>query len=249
MSTPDSAATHEAIRAILLAAYESGRLWRETDPAWPLPAGMTRGEDPHLAYLTLVYGLSGGRDPVPLWQAARQTAVTDPALFAPHFLAYSNPAAISDRLRQSGIARKKSEVTVWQRLGQALLMRAGGSVRQLLTDHTFDAQKLLTMLQDNKTTFPILSGPQTAPRWLYGLAQAGDQPIKGAARLPVPVSAAVGKALAALNIEGKKVSAEIFPALDALGRLGCKRRPSAQPTCPVAAVCPVAGYCQYGTWE
>ena len=247
MSIPDSAKARQAIRTTLLAAYDSGALWGETDPTWPLPAGMARGEDRHLAYLTLVFGLSGGRDPVPLWQAARQTAVTDPELFAPQFLAYTKPADFADRLQQPGIARKKSDVTVWQRLGQALVMRAGGSVRQLLDDHAYDAPALLAMLQESKTTFPVLSGPQTAPRWLHGLARAGDQPIKGADRLPVPVSKAASRALNAFMIDGDKVSAEIFPALDALGRLGCKRRPSNQPTCPVASVCPVAAYCQYGT--
>lgn len=245
MSIPDSAATREAIRATLLAAYESGDLWGETDPAWLLPQGMARGEDRHLAYLTLVYGLSSGRDPVPLWQAARQTTVADSELFDPQFLAHSKPAAISDRLQQPGIARKKSEVTVWQRLGQALVMRAGGSAKQLLADYAFDASKLLAMLQENKTTFPVLSGPQTAPRWIHGLAQAGGQPITGAARLPVPVSPAANKALDALLIEADKVSAEIFPALDALGRLGCRQRQSSQAKCPVAAACPVAAHCQY----
>ncbi|MBK8900508.1 MAG: hypothetical protein IPM53_04940 [Anaerolineaceae bacterium] len=246
MITPDSAARRAAIRATLLAAYESGELWGEANPAWPLPEGMTRGEESHLAYLTFVYSISGGRDPVPLWQAARQTAVADPELFAPKFLAYVKPTEISDRLRQPGVARKKSDVTVWQRLGQALVMRAGGSVKQLLADHAFDAQKLLAMLKGNKTTFPVLSGPQTAPRWLYGLAHEGTQPIIGAAHLPVPVSPAAGRALASLMIDADQVSAEIFPALDTLGRLGCQQRPPAQPLCPAAPTCPVAAHCQYG---
>lgn len=245
MSTPDSTERRAAIRTTLLAAYDSGNLWGETDPARLLPEGMVRGDDRHLVFLTLVYGISGGRDPVPLWQAARQTAVTDPELFDPQFLAYTKPAALSDRLQQPGIARKKSEVTVWQRLGQALVMRAGGSVKQLLADHAFAAQKLLAMLQENKTTFPVLSGPQTAPRWLYGLTQTGAQPITGATRLPVPVSPAVSRALDALLIEADEVSAEIFPALDALGRLGCRQRRPSQAKCPVAAACPVAAYCQY----
>lgn len=245
MSIPDSAERREAIRATLLAAYQSGGLWGETDAAWPLPEGMARGEDRHLAYLTLVYGISGGRDPVPLWQAARQTAVTNSELFDPQFLAYTKPSAIADPLRQPRVAHKKSDVTVWQRLGQALVMRAGGSVKQLLADHAFDAHKLLAMLQASKTTFPVLSGPQTAPRWLYGLAQAGGQTVTGAERLPVPVSPAVGLALEALLIEADKVSAEIFPALDALGRLGCRQRWPSQTECPVAADCPVAANCQY----
>ncbi len=247
MTIPDTAERHNAIRATLLAAYENGDLWGETNPVLPVPEGMVRGQDRHLAFLTLVYGISGGRDPSPLWQAARQTAVTDPELFDPQFLAYTNPAVIANRLRGPGIAHKKSDVTVWQRLGQALLMRAGGSVQRLLADHAYDAQKLLAMLQASKTTFPVLSGPQTAPRWLHGLAYAGEQPLVGAERLPVPVSPAASRALDALQVEAEQVSAEIFPALDALGRLGCARRRPSQEVCPVAAECPVAAYCQYGT--
>lgn len=246
MSIPNSAKRRETIRARLLAAFESGDLWGGTDPAYLLPQGMTRGEDRHLAYLTLVYGISGGRDPSSLWQAAGQTTVTDPELFAPQFLAYTKPSVIADRLRRPGIAQKKSDITVWQRLGQALVMRAGGSVRKLLADHAFAAHKLLTMLQENKTTFPVLSGPQTAPRWLYGLTRAGDQSLAGADRLPVPVSPAANKALDALMVDADTVSAEIFPALDALGRLGCRQRRPSQAKCPVADACPVAIYCQYG---
>ncbi len=246
MNTRNTAEQRTAVRTRLLAAYANQGLWGETDPAWPLPEGMARGDDHHLAYLTLVYGLSGGRDPEPLWQAARLTVAIDPELFDPQFLAYAKPADFADRLRGPGIARKKSDVTVWQRLGQALVMRAGGSVQQLLADQAFEAPRLLAMLQKSKTTFPVLSGPQTAPRWLHGLAHVGEQPISGAARLPVPVSPAARRALASLMVEAEQVSAEIFPALDALGRLGCQQRPAAQPTCPVAASCPVAAYCQYG---
>lgn len=247
MNTPNAAERQTAVRAVLLEAFNDRGLWGEKDSAWLLPPGMARGRDPHLAYLTLVFGISGGREPEALWQAARQTVATDPELFKPQFLAYTKPAAIADRLKQPGIAWKKSDVTVWQRLGQALVMRADGSVQQLLADHNFDAPRLLAMLQQNKTTFPVLSGPQTAPRWLYGLAQAGDQPLKGAARLPVPVSPAARRALDALLIEADEVPAEIFTALDALGRLGCRQKRPSQTKCPVAVACPVAAYCQYGS--
>lgn len=235
------------LRAALLAAYADPGLWGETDPAWPLPAGVERGDDPHLAYLTLVYTISGGRDPGPLWEAARRTFANDPELFAPQFLAYAKPALLRPRLQAYGLAQKpKSEATVWQRIGQALVMRAGGSVRKLLADHGFDATQLLAMLAQSKTTFPVLSGAQTAPRWLHGLAAAGAQPLIDVERLAVPVSPAGARALEALSVGGSQVSVEVFGPLDALGRRGCARRQPSQAICPAAAECPVAGWCQYG---
>lgn len=174
--------------------------------------------DSHLAYLTLVYTISGGRDPDQLWPAAFATYTADPQLFDPQYLAWAKPAALLPSLRAHGLSRKKSEATVWQRVGQALVMRAGGSVQKLLADHDYDAYKLMAMLAKSKTIFPILSGPQTAPRWLYGLATLGEQPISHAADLPVPVSPAVTRALTSLNLEADVVPADLFEELDGIGR-------------------------------
>lgn len=148
----------QEIRERLLAAYADGGLWGATNPAWSLPEGITRSTDEHLAYLTLVYAISGGREPQALWEAARQTFATDAELFAPQFLAYAKPTQLVSRLQQYGLIQKPtSDATVWQRTGQALVMRAGGSVIKLLADHENDALRVLAMLAENKATFPLLS--------------------------------------------------------------------------------------------
>ena len=235
-----------AIRAKLLAAEDGCGLWETAVPASILPSGMTRGEDSHLAYLTLVYAISGGREPTLLWQSARQLVQDVPDLFDPSSLAYSKPTAIEPLLVQAGIIQKRRDATVWQRIGQALMMRAGGSVPNLLANYDYDAKQILAMLQTNKSTFPVLSGEQTAPRWLWGLVQAGGQSLEGAARLPVPASPAVARALGSLEIVAEHVSAEVFTVLDALGRYGCRQHRATDPRCPAAAECPVAAYCQFG---
>ncbi len=237
----------QELRDRLVAAYAGDGLWGVTNPVWPLPAGVARGSDEHLAYLTLVYAISGGREPGTLWAAARQTWADDAGLFDPQFLAYAKPDTLVLRLQKHGLSQKPtSEATVWQRIGQALVMRAGGSVAKLLAAHENDALRLLDMLARSKTVFPVLSGPQTAPRWLYGLTAVGQHPLQNSTQLTVPVSPAAARALAALTIPASKVSAEAFDAVDALGRYGCAQRKSTQPLCPVAASCPVADFCQYG---
>lgn len=236
----------QTIRTTLLAAYADPGLWGESYPARPLPTDMERGNDAHLAYLTLVYTISGGRDPSQLWTAARQTFAANPELFDPRYLAHARPADLVDRLSTNRLTKKsKSEATTWQRIGQALVMRAGGSVRQLLANNDHNARSLMEMLGRSKTTFPVLSGPQTAPRWLYGLATDGEQPLDHADRLPVEPSPAGERALAALMIDADQVTTKTFAPLDALGRLGCKQRKPSQKVCPVAEECPVARFCQY----
>jgi hypothetical protein len=196
-----------------LAATNPG-LRPQAGPTWPLPAGMARGSEPHLVYLTLVYTLSGGRDQVQLWTAARQTVTADPKLFDPHYLAYAKPTTLIGRLQEAGLTQKTiSEATIWQRTGQALVMRAKGSVARLLADHDYDAPWLLAMLQQNKTTFPVLSGAQTAPRWLYGLAAVGLQPLTGAGQLLVPVSPPIRRKLAQLSLEATWLPVELFELL------------------------------------
>lgn len=182
------------------------------------PAALSPGSDAHLAYLTLVYVIGGGREVGQLWRAAAETYAADPQLFDPQFLAWAKPADLLPRLRAHGLIRKKSEATVWQRIGQALVMRAGGSVQKLLGDNGYDAGKLMGMLARSKTVFPVLSGPQTAPRWLYGLATVGGQPIMGAGELPVPVSPAVGRVLASWGMEAEMVPADLFEVLEGIGR-------------------------------
>ena len=235
------------IRDRLLQAYTESGLWDVVQPAWNLPDGVERGSDDHLAFLTLVYTISGGRDPVQLWEAARETFVEDRELFAPQFLAFAKPKTLVDRLKRYGLTKKPtSEATVWQRIGQALVMRAGGSVQKLLADHDYDGQQLMAMLAQSKTTFSVLSGPQTAPRWLYGLTAVGKQPLKNVNSLPVSLSPDATRALASLNIQASKLSALAFESVDALGRYGCRQRKPAQTRCPAASDCPVASYCQYG---
>lgn len=237
----------QEIRDRLVAAFEGDGLWGVTNPAWPLPDGAGRSSDPHLAYLTLVYTISGGREPQALWEAARTTFAKDVELFDPHYLAYAKPVTLVPRLKQYGLSHKPtSEATTWQRIGQALVMRAGGSVTRLLVNHEDDALKMLAMLANSKTTFPVLSGPQTAPRWLYGLAAIGQHPLKNSEQLTVPVSPTAAKALEALTLAANSISAGSFAAVDALGRYGCSQRQPREVVCPVAASCPVAAFCQYG---
>lgn len=238
----------DALRPTLLSAYENEGLWGEHDYSLDLPVGLERGADQYLAYLTLVYTISGGRDPETLWKAASEAFEAGPQLFDPQFLAYTKPKDIEDRLHNQKLShKKKADATVWQRTGQALVMRAKGSVNQFLKDHDYDARRLIKTLKENKATFLVLSGDQTAPRWLYGLAKAGSKDIKGAANLPVPASPAAQRALEALQTERDMVPAELFSALDALGRRGCAQRPEGSPSCPVAKECPVASHCRYGS--
>lgn len=237
----------EEIRDRLITAYAEGGLWDVTNPAWPLPEGVTRGTDAHLAYLTLVYTISGGREPQKLWAAARQTFADDAALFDPHFLAYAQPTTLEPRLKKHGLCQKPtSEATVWQRIGQALVMRAGGSVTKLLADHEDDALQLLAMLSNSKTTFPVLSGAQTAPRWIYGITAVAQHPLKNSEQLIVPISPAAANALEAFTLSASYISAGAFEAIDALGRYGCSQHKAKQPVCPASSSCPVADLCQYG---
>jgi len=237
----------EEMRRLLLAAYAEEGLWGVDAPERLLPDGLARGSETHLAFLTLVFAVSGGREPVQLWAAARDTFQADPELFNPAMLAYANPQMLVSRLTAYGLIRKpRSQSVVWQRIGQALVMRAGGFVWQLLEAQDREGNRLLAYLQQNKTTFPVLSGAQTAPRWIYGLAFAGDVDITGADSLPVPVSPAVRQAMRNLGVAGDQVTTAVFGPLDLLGRHGCRKRTRSAATCPVADSCPVARFCRYG---
>jgi len=238
------------IQTSLVPAYETSGLWGASPFADELPQDMARGSDPHLAYLTLVFSISGGRDPEALWKAARQTYADDPELFDPKYLAFARPQDLQPRLRHYALSKKpKSEATVWQRIGKALVMRAGGSVRTLLMDHDFDGEALLAMLQKSKTTFPVLSGEQTAPRWIYGLAHFGGQPISPTEILMVHASPGVARALDGLGGDSDLVPVVLFDALDALGRKGCSKRKPRETECPMALECVVSQFCMYGNTD
>ena len=70
---------------------------------------------------------------------------------------------------------------------------------------------------DFAACFPLYfpyTGQQTAPRWLYGLATVGAQPIRGAADLLTPVSPTVKRSLKRLNIAADHVPAALFGPLE-----------------------------------
>lgn len=234
------------LRTALLEAYNAGALWHNRRPQFALPEGVARGSDEHLVFLTLVYAISGGREPEPLWAAAREAFTAAPELFDPKTLAYAQPQAFVEPLQQQGISQKsKTDGVTWHRIGKAIMMRGQGSVKKILAQYGYEARALWEMLQENKATFPVLSGPQTGPRWLWGLATAGEQPLENADRLPVPVSAAVARALDSLQLDFAVVSAEVWEAAVTLGQRGCAQRKKSQPVCPVVAECPVVAFCRY----
>ena len=99
----------QEIRDRLLQAYNQDGLWGVINPVWELPQNIERGSDEHLSFLTLVYTISGGREPVQLWKAARQTFVEDAELFNPQFLAYAKPAFLIDRLKLYGSDKESNQ--------------------------------------------------------------------------------------------------------------------------------------------
>lgn len=249
MSTPQQPMSDDRLaqlRAALLAAYEEGALWGNSRPQFVLPEGVARGGEQHLIFLTLVYAISGGREAEALWSAARAAYEAEPSLFDPKTLAYAQPQAFVEPLKAHGVSQKgKVDGVTWHKIGKAIVMRGQGSVKTILETYNDDAKALLTMLNENKTTFPVLSGAQTGPRWLWGLASAGEQSLKGAARLPVSVSAAVERALDSLQISFGVISVEVWEAAAVLGERGCRQRPLSASVCPVATACPVSLFCRY----
>ena len=233
------------IRHALQTAYAQEGLWGESQPPHLLPEGVERGDETHLVFLTLVYTMSGGRDPIPLWTAARQALPQFPHLFDPQHLARANPRTLQEPLRQTGLTAKASEATVWHKIGKALVMRGRGSVSAILAQAEYDALAVWEMLQQSKTTFPVLSGEQTAPRWLAGLVAHGGQSLANLGKLALPASAAGQGALANLGIEGELVSAVMWDAVHALGRLGCRQQQGTN-GCPLAPECPIASFCRWG---
>ncbi len=240
-----------ALRQALLEGYKTGRMWGHQRPSAILPEGVERGSDLHLIFLTLVMTVAADRQPSQLWEAARSTWAEDPALFDPKYLAYLPPGDLKQlqpRLQKNRLAFKpRSEATTWQRIGKALVMRGGGSVKALLDKYSYSAGEMMGMLKTSKTTFPVLAGEQTAPRWLYALSVDGGIKLEGVEQLRLPLSEAGKMALSGLQINTSRFTAPVFDPLDTLGRLGCAQRQEGAARCPAAGECPVAEFCQFGS--
>jgi hypothetical protein len=240
---PIDKARNLTIREALLTAYNGEGIFGEGNEVAKMPASLIPASDAHLAYLTLVLTISWGRDPVTLWQAARQTYEADPELFDPRYLAYvKKPQDLLERLKP--LTRSRGDATTWQRTGKAIVMRGQGSIIVILAEYEWDAEKLLAMLAENKATFPVWSGEQTAPRWVWAMENAGIQPLTNTHQLQVPLSESGQLALSNLRLTSEKVSAAMFAPVEALGRRGCRER-DGEPLCPVAKQCPVASFCQF----
>lgn len=152
-------------------------------------------------------------------------SLADHWLLKPFDVAYQSSQQVQNAMQEKGILGPGYIPRVWWQICRGIQGRFKGSWRALLADNDDQATKVEDYLQRSKTTFPVLSGPVVAVRWLDLIKRIGDVNLTEweALRVPLPMSQRNNALL--LGIQDEEVHPLLFSALD-LWLTACRRLPT-----------------------
>lgn len=143
-------------------------------------------------------------------------------LLKPSEVAYQSSQQVQNAMQDKGILGPGHIPRVWWQICRGVQGRFEGSWRALLADNDDDASKVEDYLRRSKTTFPVLSGPVVAVRWLDLIKRIGEVNLTEWEALRVPLPKGQGNKARLLGIEDEKVHPLLFNALY-LWHTACQR--------------------------
>jgi hypothetical protein len=147
------------------------------------------------------------------WSAL--VAIHDHWLLDPSQVAYRTSAEVLTAMREEHISGPQHIARVWWQICRGAQGRFKGSWRDLLGANNDNAHILLSYLQKNKATFPVLSGPVISARWLDLLHRIGGVELKSWETLTVALPPDQKKIARLFGILADEVHPLVSSALNA----------------------------------
>lgn len=141
----------------------------------------------------LTFGLVMDKRPLDQERWSLLVGLQDHWLFDPSQSAYRSSALILDAFRREHIPAPQYTARVWWQICRGVQGRTKGSWRDLLRSNDDDAHLLQKYLHENRTAFPVLSGPVISALWLDLVHRVGGVPLKNWETLIAPLSKKHGK--------------------------------------------------------
>jgi hypothetical protein len=163
-------------------------------------------------------------------------AIHDHWLLDPSQVAYQSSPQVLAGMREAHISGPQYIARVWWQICRGVQGRFKGSWRDLFKANNDNAHTLQSYLQNNQTTFPVLSGPVISARWLDLVHRLGGVALQGWETLTVTLSSHPKKTARLFGIMVDDVHPQLSSALNAwpdscrklseefCGLVGCPRK-------------------------
>jgi len=174
-----SRSREDVIRDIagLQSMVRAGVLGGSTMPEDAHP-GIARDSAKNYHYFTLPMALNYQRDSYALWRAATATYLDEQtsSVFDPVSVLNLSDDDLRDMLLKHKLALQQNRhPAIWKKISDAIVRLFDGDIRNLFTRTAGRVGAILTMLQeDEKPSFPYLSGNKICHYWLYVMEQYTD---------------------------------------------------------------------------
>jgi endonuclease III len=194
----------------LHALYKKGAI--KTLAQHEVNPGLDTSSRENFLYFTLSPCLNFQRSSPAMWQAALKTW-QDPKtryLFYPEKVSKTSIEKVQKDLLKYKLALQKNKHTkIWVTISKTLNEHFKNDPRVVLEAGSFDAQKVLTLVQkDQKKLFPYLSGPKMANYWLYILSCYTDMKLSNMNYISIIPDTHVIQCSIKLGIVDEKASSE-----------------------------------------
>ncbi len=155
------------------------------------PDGVTRGDERHLAMLTLTVALDYVRDHDQLWDAANRSYADGKTnyLFEPvRVAAASHEQILADMLLHRLSLKPQKDARIWRQISMTLAEHYDGRVGKLIEAADHDAVHLLELVTGPQLSFgfPSLTGPKIRLLWAKLLADNLPRGLRRSDLVDVP---------------------------------------------------------------
>lgn len=151
---------------------------------------------------------------------------SDHWLFKSSEVAYKQSKEVGFELTQLHLGGAKQDGRVWWSVCRGIQGRYKGSIAGLLEANHYDTEQLYSYFQENKATFPVLSGPVISVRWLDLVSRFGGKPLTNWESLEVPFNENLKNQAGFINQNLEKIHPAAAAALE-LWHSGCHGADSA----------------------
>ncbi|MGI5837605.1 MAG: hypothetical protein ACOX87_14095, partial [Chloroflexota bacterium] len=187
---------------LLLDAYRNGGVFGIKQSEMPEnipPSGSTRGDERHLALLTLTVALDYVRDHDQLWESAHLTCLDDRTsyLFDPSEVASTPYLEIVRDLQLHRLSlRPNKDARIWQQISVTLDRHFNGRLINLIDAAERDALHLIDIVESKEyhPGFPSLKGPKISRLWVKIIDENFPGGLKRRELVDVPVDIHIAQA-------------------------------------------------------
>lgn len=149
---------------------------------------LDKGSKKNYLYFTLAPAINYQRNSENLWKSALATYEDKSTnfVFHPEIVSKTGRSKVQAALTKHKLALQRNKQTdIWITICKSLNKSYQDNPKVLLESCDYDVSKVISLLQENKKSFPYLSGTKLSNYWLYILSYYTDVKLKNKEEISV----------------------------------------------------------------